>query len=175
MKPKLGSPLCLLASALLAWPLLAAAAQESTPVHPAAPVPPLVTERYDLELGKQTFTGKCLACHGDALSGAPQYGEQEDWRERIAQGRDTLIKHALNGHGRMPPKGGLESLSDDEVRAAVAFVYDRSQRMLANQRLERTSCIEGGSDPACETRDSEEAVILHMLWLLTGGGTAGGK
>ena len=50
-------------------------------------------------------------------------GNKEQWAKRIAQGNDTLYKHAIGGYtgdaGMMPAKGGNASLSDDEVKAAV--------------------------------------------------------
>ena len=139
--------------------------------HAQASADPTLRKSYDLELGKKVFTGKCLACHGDKQSGAPQYGDMENWQDRIAQGQDMLTEHALKGHGRMPPKGGLASLSDIEVSAAVAFVFDRSRRMLANRQLDQSICSE--DETRCDRQNSEETMILHMLWLLTGGKASG--
>ena len=49
---------------------------------------------------------------------------------RIAQGKDTLYKHAIEGFtgakGMMPARGGGASLTDDEVKAAVDFMADQS-------------------------------------------------
>ena len=44
---------------------------------------------------------------------------------------DVLHKHALEGFtgakGQMPARGGVPTLSDDEVKAAVAFMVDQSR------------------------------------------------
>lgn len=133
---------------------------------------PRLERHYDLALGRRVFTGKCLACHGDEHSGAPQYGDRASWEARLAQGQDTLIEHALHGHGRMPAKGGLESLSDNEVAAAVAYVHDRSERMFANQQAPRQACGPGVLSSGCSAEELERAMVLQMLWLL--GGTQSG-
>ena len=80
----------------------------------------------DLATGQSVYQSKCLACHATGAAGAPKMGDKADWEPRIAQGMDTLVKHAIEGFkgakGYMPPKGGFTSLSDDEVKAAVAYM-----------------------------------------------------
>ena len=60
----------------------------------------------------------------------PQAGDKADWGPRIAQGKDTLYKHAIDGFtgakGMMPAKGGASNLSDAEVKAAVDYMADKS-------------------------------------------------
>ena len=49
-----------------------------------------------------------------------------EWGARIAQGADTLHKHAIEGFqgnaGMMPARGGNPSLSDEQVIAAVDWM-----------------------------------------------------
>jgi cytochrome c5 len=40
---------------------------------------------------------------------------------------DSLYKNAINGKGAMPPKGGSMALSDDDVKAAVAYMVEQSK------------------------------------------------
>ena len=58
-------------------------------------------------------------------------GDKADWGPRIAQGNDTLYKHAIEGFtgskGMMPPRGGGASLTDDEVKSAVDFMVAKSK------------------------------------------------
>jgi cytochrome c5 len=143
-----------------------AVGSETPPGYSLRDSMPRLERHYDLSLGKRVFTGKCLVCHGDEHSGAPQYGDRASWEARLAQGRETLIAHALNGHGRMPAKGGLESLSDDEVAAAVAYVHDRSQRLFASQQALRQECAAGAVSAGCSPEELEGAMILQILWLL---------
>jgi cytochrome c len=58
-------------------------------------------------------------------------GDKDAWAPRIAQGSETLLKHALGGFqgstGVMPPKGGRMDLSDADVTAAIAYMVSQSQ------------------------------------------------
>ena len=65
------------------------------------------------------------------MAGAPLPGNKDEWAPRIAQGNDTLYKHAIEGYtgakGLMPARGGNPKLTDDEVKAAVDFMVHKSQ------------------------------------------------
>ena len=77
--------------------------------------------------GKATYSGTCIACHGTGAAGSPKFGDKAAWKNRIAQGLDTLDKHAIHGFKGMPAKGGNASLSDDAVKAAVKYMVDNSK------------------------------------------------
>ncbi len=78
--------------------------------------------------GGAVWEGTCQSCHGgNKLTGAPKITDTADWAPRIAQGFDVLADHAINGfigpkYKEMPSRGGNAELSDDEVKAAVAFM-----------------------------------------------------
>ena len=77
--------------------------------------------------GKATYEASCALCHGAGIAGAPKFGDKTAWKSRIAQGKDTLYKHALGGfQGKtgtmMPPKGGNMNLADADVKAAVDYM-----------------------------------------------------
>ena len=74
--------------------------------------------------GQEVFEAVCTTCHTPGALGAPKFGNKGDWGPRIAQGYDTLIKHALEGIRQMPPRGGDGDLSDTEVARAVAYMAD---------------------------------------------------
>jgi cytochrome c5 len=98
----------------------AAAAAVATPT----PVATVMT-------GPQVYNAACIVCHQPpGLSGAPPIGDVAAWAPRLAQGMDTLYRHALEGlqgtAGFMPPKGGRVDLSDDEIRAAVDYLVEQS-------------------------------------------------
>ncbi|TMX38290.1 cytochrome c5 family protein [Vibrio sp. Hep-1b-8] len=61
----------------------------------------------------------CTACHSTGVSGAPKTGDAGDWAPRIAQGKDVLTNHAINGFNAMPAKGSCMDCSDDEIIAAI--------------------------------------------------------
>jgi len=76
--------------------------------------------------GKSVYETACFACHGSGLAGAPKFGDKAAWSARVAQGRATLEKHAIEGFqgaaGFMPAKGGRVDLSDDAGKAAVDYM-----------------------------------------------------
>ena len=73
--------------------------------------------------GAATYAQVCAACHGTGIAGAPKVGDAGAWGARVAQGKDTLYKHAVEGFtgaaGLMPAKGGRADLPDDLIRQAV--------------------------------------------------------
>ena len=81
--------------------------------------------------GEATFKPVCKACHASGVMGAPKYGNSEDQSPRVAQGMNVLEENAIKGFkekkGIMPAKGGRSSLSDDEVKAAVAYMVNGSK------------------------------------------------
>lgn len=77
--------------------------------------------------GKQVYDGTCFGCHGTGAAGAPKFGDQAAWADRIAKGMDTLTQHALNGFNVMPPRGGNPSLSDEAVVAAIEYMTSHSK------------------------------------------------
>jgi len=123
---------------------------------------------HDLALGETVFTTNCLSCHGKGEDGAPRPDSASDWKERLKQDQDTLIRHAIDGHGRMPPKGGFFNLSDAEVEAAVAYVVDRSQKIVTalKEKKTKTRCHPINNPNACSDKELEDVMTLHMLWLL---------
>ncbi len=81
----------------------------------------------ELVLGREVWLDTCKGCHAHGFAGAPKAGVQEAWTPRIAQGRDVLYAHAIEGyfgptHTHMPPRGGNEALTDEQVRAAVDYM-----------------------------------------------------
>ncbi len=91
----------------------------------------LLEESATAAIGEVTYVQSCAVCHKTGTGGAPVMGEAFYWKDRIAQGTETLYRHALEGfqgtEGVMPPKGGFMNLSDDEVRAAVDYMVEQSQ------------------------------------------------
>lgn len=75
--------------------------------------------------GATIFNGVCTGCHGTGALGAPTL-DHSHWDARIAQGVDTLHKHAIDGFqgsaGTMPAKGGMAALSDEQVKATVDWM-----------------------------------------------------
>lgn len=105
-------------------PALALALLASLPVQ-AADYPEFPGER--LELGRSVWLGTCEGCHGYGIAGAPLATDPAQWEDRVAQGKETLYSHALEGFfgpgsTMMPARGGNDALSDEEVTAAVDYM-----------------------------------------------------
>ncbi len=76
---------------------------------------------------KQRYEASCAFCHDTGTAGSPKLGAKAAWSPRLAQGTDTLVKHAISGIGTMPAKGMCPSCSDDEIAAAVHYMIDQVQ------------------------------------------------
>jgi cytochrome c5 len=88
-------------------------------VEPVSGVSPAVERR-----GKQVVEARCGECHGSGKDGAPRIGEQAAWIPRLKHGVDFLVRSAINGHGAMPPRGGMADLTDSEIRGAIIYMLN---------------------------------------------------
>lgn len=108
----------------------APAQSSAPPTETAAPIAAAAAATPENALGKKTFGNVCSMCHAAGVAGAPKPGDKAEWGPRIAQGKDTLYKHALEGFngskGSMPARGG-STLPDDAIKAAVDFMVAQSQ------------------------------------------------
>ena len=77
--------------------------------------------------GEAIYASVCKACHETGVAGAPKTGDKAAWAPRLASGMATLLKSAANGKGAMPARGGAPDLSDDELKAAVAFLTGKAK------------------------------------------------
>lgn len=79
--------------------------------------------------GKATYDEVCFTCHATGLAGAPIFADKAVWADRIAQGKDVLYDHAINGYvgasgSMMPAKGGRADIADDKIEAAVDYMIE---------------------------------------------------
>ena len=74
------------------------------------------------------YKNVCAACHDTGAGGAPK-SDKAAWAPRIAQGLDTLVKHAVEGFqgagGIMPAKGGRADLTDEQVKVTVEYMVNK--------------------------------------------------
>jgi len=71
--------------------------------------------------GEQAFTKVCSACHALGINGAPKVGDHAAWAPRIAQGKEALYLHVIEGKGAMPPRAGT-TWPDPTIRMAVDYI-----------------------------------------------------
>lgn len=77
--------------------------------------------------GRDLWMQNCEACHGYGIADAPVPMHPEDWRFRLAKGKQVLYEHAIDGfigpdYSMMPARGGNENLNDNEVKLAVDYM-----------------------------------------------------
>ncbi len=82
--------------------------------------------------GKTIYDNLCHSCHTAGVAGAPKLGDKSNWGPRIAEGLDTLVKHAVEGYkgpdgNMMPAKGGNPALTDEQVKNAVHWIVDQAK------------------------------------------------
>nr|WP_232785025.1 cytochrome c5 family protein [Psychromonas sp. MB-3u-54] len=80
------------------------------------------TEPAGPRSGEKIYNTYCVACHGSGVLGAPKKGDADAWQPRIAQGAETLLKHALEGFNSMPAKGTCGDCSEQEIVSTIAFL-----------------------------------------------------
>ena len=85
----------------------------STAAAPAAPASPALAKLY-----QQT----CHNCHAIPGTGAPQTGDKNAWAPRIAQGRESLLDHSINGFKSMPPMGTCTQCTEEEFVGLIEFM-----------------------------------------------------
>ena len=100
------------------------------PEHPWDWVP----SNPSLVAGRTIYLAECALCHNEGEEGAPALTNSDQWSRRIAKGEDTLIRHALEGFigedGEMPARGGTDTLTDEEVGAAVRYMIATKKKII---------------------------------------------
>ena len=77
--------------------------------------------------GETIYNSICKACHDTGVAGAPKTGDKAAWAPRLATGAAALLKSATNGKNAMPARGGAADLTDDELKAAVEYLIEKSK------------------------------------------------
>jgi cytochrome c5 len=103
--------------------VVAAAKQAEANIQPVAAVEVATEAGPHVEKsGDEVVKGVCSMCHGAGLMESPKLGDAGQWAPRIAQGYETLVKHAIEGIRNMPARGGNPDLTDTEIASAVAVM-----------------------------------------------------
>ena len=85
---------------------------------PAGQAPP------SAQPGEPLVKANCRVCHASGINGAPIIGNDRMWAPRIRQGEETLVKHATEGYGLMPARGG-STLTDEQMAQAVSYMLSQ--------------------------------------------------
>jgi cytochrome c5 len=108
-----------------------------------------------LQPAEAVFTAICSACHTSGAAGAPKLGDAGAWAPRIAQGYDTLLKHAIEGIRAMPAKGGNPDLDDVEVARAVVYMANKGGAKFKEPEVAAT--------PAAAAPGASAAVVAAVV------------
>lgn len=80
--------------------------------------------------GEKVYQASCRVCHDTGNLNSPRIGDKTAWQSRIAQGKDVLYSHAINGFtgksGTMPPRG-TSTAPDADIKSAVDYMVAKSQ------------------------------------------------
>lgn len=77
--------------------------------------------------GEGLYDASCAVCHDSSRDGSPRLGFLRAWRDRIEQGEATLVQHAIDGIGLMPPRGEHPELTDDQITEIVCYMVYRAR------------------------------------------------
>lgn len=91
-------------------------------VDPVGGLTPAVERR-----GEQIVQMQCVKCHQTGVGGAPKIGDRDAWIPRLKGGLDALVRSAVHGHGPMPPRGGMNDLTESELRGAIVYMFNPVQ------------------------------------------------
>ena len=122
--------------------------------------------------GEEVVKGVCAMCHAAGLMNSPKIGDKAQWQPRIAQGYETLVKHAIEGIRSMPARGGNPSLTDGEVASAVAHMANASG---ANFKAPAPKAAEVEAKPAEVAAPAAEAKAAAPVVVAAAATTAAGK
>ncbi len=111
-----------------------------------------------LQTAEAVYTAVCAACHATGAAGAPKLGDASAWSARIAQGYDTLLKHAIQGLRGMPAKGGVPDLDDVEVARAVVYMANQSGAKFKEPEVKASATEPAASASASASASSAPVV-----------------
>lgn len=111
--------------------------------------------------GEEVVKAVCSMCHAAGLMNAPKIGDKAQWQPRIAQGYETLVKHAIEGIRTMPARGGNPSLTDGEVASAVANMANASGANFTAPapKAAEEKPAEAAAAPAAEVKAAEPVAV----------------
>lgn len=95
-------------------------------------------DKENLIQGRVIWIDSCEGCHAYSIADSPNPLKPKQWKDRINKPIEVLYDHAINGYfgpddSMMPPRGGNDSLSDEEVKLAVDYMTTLAQYYIDKQ------------------------------------------
>jgi cytochrome c5 len=85
--------------------------------------------------GRQVYVKACVLCHQDGQMTAPRIGNGPNWYLRLkSNGLMGLYQNAIKGYNSMPVKGACVTCSDNDIKAAVDYILEKS--LSRSQRID---------------------------------------
>ena len=79
----------------------------------------------EVVMGK--WVRSCALCHVTGVAGAPVVGDTEEWKLRLAQGEESILRHTIEGYNSMPPLGYCMACEIDDFRAMIGYMAGTNQ------------------------------------------------
>ncbi len=94
-----------------------------------------------LRRGKEVYMSACIICHQNGAMSAPLIGSASSWYSRLkTSGLNGLYRNVINGYNSMPVKGACVICSENDIKASVDYILNKS--LTRSQRIE---LAKGGS------------------------------
>lgn len=83
------------------------------------------------EQGKEIFKNNCASCHTGGfkgwVTGAPEIGELEEWKESFEKNNQELVNIVFTGANDHELKGGCDACTKDQIRAAIEYIMSKTK------------------------------------------------
>ncbi len=80
---------------------------------------------------EEIYVQNCVACHSGGfkgwMTGAPELGDKAVWEPLIAKGVDVMTTFSIKGVNKMPAKGSCKTCSDQQIKATVQYMVEKSK------------------------------------------------
>lgn len=88
-----------------------------------------------LTSGRNIWMNTCRNCHLFGVAGAPSITDSNAWKIRREKSLESLYESAIHGIKRddkwlMPPRGGNNKLSDEQIRLSVDYMLAAVDRLM---------------------------------------------
>lgn len=77
--------------------------------------------------GAAVYNRSCKMCHSSGMMGAPKVGDKSAWAPLIETGEAALLASTRTGKGKMMPRGGCRTCSDEDLSAAIEHLIKMSK------------------------------------------------
>lgn len=82
----------------------------------------LAADSSAISNGQTIYNLVCATCHEQGFAGAPLTNKKNDWVVRIEKGLPCLYANVIAGLGKMPPRGGCVTCSNQDIQDAINFM-----------------------------------------------------